>query len=85
MTAIIQAVLAMLTTLLPLITSAANANVIESIVTTLANMMPSIVTEAEALVPIVKNIIAALSGQSGHHGEPTGIAAGAGPAGGCSL
>jgi hypothetical protein len=60
MTAIISAVLSMLTTLLPLITSSGNADMIESIITTLANLMPNIVAEVESLVPVVKNIIAAL-------------------------
>ena len=60
MTAIISAVLSMMTALLPLITSSGNATMIESIVATLTNIMPNIIAEAESLIPAVKNIIAAL-------------------------
>jgi hypothetical protein len=60
MTAIVQSVLALLTTLLPLIPTGGNAVLIESIISTLTNIMPFVVQEVETLVPVVKNIIAAL-------------------------
>jgi hypothetical protein len=61
MTLVIQTVLAMITSLLPLVTSAATATQIGSIVAALTNMLPFIIQEVEALVVPVKNIIAALS------------------------
>lgn len=57
----IQAVLAMIGQLMPLITSSANAAMITSIINALTNMLPFIIQEVEALVVPVKNIIAALS------------------------
>lgn len=62
MTALIQTILSLIsTTLLPLIVSGGTATQIESILATLTNVVPFIVQEAESLVPVVKNIIAALS------------------------
>ena len=48
MTAIISAVLSMMTALLPLITSSGNATMIESIVATLTNIMPNIIAALQA-------------------------------------
>ena len=61
MTLAIQAILAMISQLLPLITSSANAAMIGSIINALTNMLPFIIQEVESLVVPVKNIIAALS------------------------
>lgn len=61
MTLAIQAILAMISQLLPLITSSANAAMIGSIINALTNMLPFIIQEVELLVVPVKNIIAALS------------------------
>lgn len=61
MSALITAVISMLSQLLPLITSSANAQIIDSILNALSGMMPFIVQEIEALIGPVKNIIQALS------------------------
>lgn len=61
MTLALQAVMAMISQFLPLITSSANAAVIDSIITALTNMLPFIIQEVESLYQPVKNIIAALS------------------------
>jgi hypothetical protein len=61
MTAAISAILALIEQLLPAITSAGNVSLIDSIITTLTNMLPFIIQEIEVLVTPVKNIIAALS------------------------
>jgi hypothetical protein len=61
MTAAISAILALLEQLLPAITSAGNATLIDTIITALTNMLPFIIQEVELLVTPVKNIIAALS------------------------
>ena len=61
MTLALQAMLGMITNLIPLLTSAANATLIDSIISTLSGFLPFIVDEVEALYQPVKNIIAALS------------------------
>lgn len=61
MNAIVTAVIGMIGHLLPLITSASNAVMIESILNTLASVLPFVVEEAQALAGPIKNIIAALS------------------------
>ena len=61
MTLAIQAMLAMIEKLLPLITSAGNATLVDSIISTLSGFLPFIMQEVEALGPPIKNIIAALS------------------------
>ena len=61
MSAAISAILALIEQLLPAVLSASNASLATSIITALTNMMPFIIQEAQALVPPVKNIIAALS------------------------
>ncbi len=57
----LQALLGMIGQLLPLITSSANAVLIESIIATLSSFLPYIVQEISSLYTPVKNIIAALS------------------------
>jgi phage-related protein len=61
MSAAITAILALIEQLLPAITSAGNATIVDGVITALTNMMPFIVQEVESLVTPVKNIIAALS------------------------
>jgi hypothetical protein len=61
MSALITAVVSMLSELLPLITSASNTTMIESIVNTLVGLIPFIEQEIQSLGPVVQNIIAALS------------------------
>ncbi len=61
MTLAIQAMLSMIGQLIPLITSSANAVLIDSIISTLSGFLPFIIQEVEALYQPVKNIIAALS------------------------
>lgn len=61
MTVVVQAILALLEQLLPAITSASNASLINSILDALVKMMPFIIDEVESLITPVKNIIAALS------------------------
>jgi hypothetical protein len=61
MTLAIQAMLAMIGQLLPLLTSSANASIVESIISTLSGFLPFIIQEVSALYEPVKNIIAALS------------------------
>ena len=61
MTIAIQALLALIGNLIPLLTSTANANLITSIISTLEQFLPFIVNEIAALYQPVKNIIAALS------------------------
>ena len=60
-TAIITAILAMVEQLLPLITSSSNVTLIDTILSTLIQMMPFIIKEVQTLYTPVKNIIAALS------------------------
>ena len=61
MSALITTVLSMIGSLLPLITSSANATMINSIIATLVGIIPYIVQEVETIAPAIKNIIAALS------------------------
>lgn len=61
MTLAIQALLGMLEELIPLLTSSANATLIDSIISTLSGFLPFIVQEIGALYQPVKNILAALS------------------------
>ena len=61
MIAILTPVISLLEQLLPLITSASNASLIGTIINVLTGLIPSIVSEAEALYTPIKNIIAALS------------------------
>jgi hypothetical protein len=56
----IQALLGMLEELLPLITSGANATMIDSIIGALTQALPFIINEVSSLYQPVKNIIAAL-------------------------
>jgi hypothetical protein len=58
---VITAILSMIQGLLPAITSSANANMIDSIITALSEMVPFIINEIQSLVGPVQNIIAALS------------------------
>lgn len=60
-TSLILTVLSMIESLIPLITSATNAQVIDSIIKALEGILPFVVEEISALVAPVKNIIAALS------------------------
>lgn len=57
MSAIIPAILALLQSIIP---SLSSASAIGSIITTLTNIIPVIVKEVQDVVPMVKNIIAAL-------------------------
>ena len=61
MTIAITTLLSLLSSLIPLLTSTANANLITSIINTLTSFLPFIVNEISALYTPVKNIIAALS------------------------
>lgn len=61
MTLAIQALLGMIEELLPLLTSSANAALVDSIISTLSGFLPFIIQEISALYTPVKNIIAALS------------------------
>ena len=61
MTLAIQGLLAMLGQLIPLLTSSANAALIDSIISTLSGFLPYIVNEISSLYQPVKDIIAALS------------------------
>ena len=61
MTIAIQALLGLIESLIPLLTSSANASVINGIINTLTNFLPYIVEESASLYQPVKNIIAALS------------------------
>ena len=61
MTIAIQALLGLITNLIPLLTSSANAALIDSIIKTLTEFVPFIIDEISALYTPVKNIIAALS------------------------
>lgn len=58
MNAIVTTLLALVQQLLPVITTSAT---VQNIVNALVAILPAIVQEAEDLVPVVKNIIAALS------------------------
>ena len=51
----------MISELIPLLTSTANASLINSIISTLTSFLPYIIQEVESLYTPVKNIIAALS------------------------
>lgn len=59
MSAIITAVVSLLTTLLPLVTG--NSTAIATIISTLIQLIPAITQEVEAMIPPIKAIIAALS------------------------
>jgi hypothetical protein len=61
MTIALTTLLSLISNLLPLLTSSANANLIGSIISTLEQFLPFIVDEISALYQPVKNIIAALS------------------------
>ncbi|HXP63984.1 MAG TPA: hypothetical protein VN815_00800 [Steroidobacteraceae bacterium] len=61
MSAALSALLGLIGQLIPLITSSANATLIDSIINTLEGFLPFIIQEVEALYQPVKNIIAALS------------------------
>ena len=57
----IQGLLTLIEQLIPLLTSSANATLIDGIISTLSGFLPFIVNEISALYAPVKNIIAALS------------------------
>lgn len=57
MSAIIPAILALLQTIIP---SLSSASAIGSIITTLTQIIPVVVKEVQDVVPMIKNIIAAL-------------------------
>lgn len=59
MSAIITSVVALLGQLIPLIGT--NSTLIDTIINTLIAVIPAITEEVEALIPPIKNIIAALS------------------------
>jgi hypothetical protein len=61
MTLALTTLLSLISNLLPLLTSSANANLIGSIIATLEQFLPFIVDEISSLYQPVKNIIAALS------------------------
>jgi hypothetical protein len=61
MTIAIQALLGMITNIIPLLTSSANATLVTSIISTLTQFVPFIIDEISSLYLPVKNIIAALS------------------------
>jgi hypothetical protein len=61
MTLAIQALLGMITNIIPLLTSSANATLVTSIISTLTQFVPFIIDEISSLYLPVKNIIAALS------------------------
>ena len=61
MTLAIQGLLALIEQLIPLLTSAANATLVDGIISTLSGFLPFILQEISALYTPVKNIIAALS------------------------
>lgn len=60
MTAIIQTILSMITTLLPLVSSAGTATQIGGIIGTITSLLPLVTEEVNTLVPAIKNIIGAL-------------------------
>lgn len=57
MTEIVGPILALLQTLLPLIN---NSSTVSAVIKTLVDIIPPLVREAQDLVPVVKNIVAAL-------------------------
>lgn len=61
MTLAITTLLSLISNLIPLLTSTANASLIDSIISTLEQFLPFIINEISALYTPVKNIIAALS------------------------
>jgi hypothetical protein len=61
MSSVITAIITLIEQLLPAITSAGNATLIDSILQALVGMMPFIIQEVQSLAAPVKNIIAALS------------------------
>lgn len=61
MTIAITTLLGLISNLIPLLTSSANAALIDSIISTLEQFLPFIVSEVSALYTPVKNIIEALS------------------------
>lgn len=61
MTGIVTSIIAMIESLLPAITSSANAALIGNILNVLSGALPFIIQEIQALYTPVKNIIAALS------------------------
>lgn len=62
MSIIIQAIVALLTSLLPLIEKAGASAIVDKIITTLISIIPTAVQFAEDLVPEIQNIITALKG-----------------------
>ena len=60
MTAIISTILSMITTILPLVSSAGTATQIGGIIGTISSLLPLVTEEVNTLVPAVKNIIGAL-------------------------
>jgi hypothetical protein len=61
MTIAITTLLSLISSIIPMLTSTANANVITSVISTLTSFLPFIVSEISSLYTPVKNIIAALS------------------------
>ncbi len=61
MTLAITTLLSLISGIIPLLTSTANASLITSIIATLEQFLPFIINEISALYQPVKNIIAALS------------------------
>lgn len=59
MSAVITAVVSLLTTLLPLVTG--NSSAIATVIATLIQLIPAIEQEVAAVIPPIKAIIAALS------------------------
>lgn len=64
MTALVQAIVAMLTTLLPLLEQAGASQLIDKIITTLISLIPQAVQFAADEIPVIQNIIAALKSSS---------------------
>lgn len=67
MTALVQAIVALLTSLLPLLEGASTSTtttLIEKIITALISIIPAAVQWAENLVPEIQNIIAVLKSNS---------------------
>lgn len=64
MTALVAAIVALLSSLLPLIESAGAPALIDKIITTLISIIPTAVQYAEDLVPEIQNIISTLKGNS---------------------
>lgn len=64
MSILVTAIVALLTSLLPLIESAGASAVVDKIITTLISLIPQAVQFAEAEVPAIENIIVVLKGNS---------------------